>query len=1145
MRLRLVLIPALLLVALVAPGRAAACSHDDTSYYETFLDTSCLQLPLANATLDALGGLRLTTNGIPVPTAWDTNTDFDNGINFQATLFPPVGFGSLQRTGTGTAATLQLPPTLLPVIPDATQPVLRPTAASVLDNDNVDDPTLVKVGSTYYLWYTGTPEDGGRSAIFLATSSDGTTWTRANGGAPVLQGTAGAFDQNAVYGADVVYDPANPAAPFRMWYSGRAGVFGGIGYATSTNGISWSKYPSTAAPVPVVDHGPPGSTDSFAAGDPSVLLDGSTWKMWYTGDDSNKKRIDYATSSDAVTWAKGGKVVAPEDPGASANLQFGAFAPTVWKTASGFTMVLAGRKIVGGGVFQTKLLSTTSTDGISWSGPSVGLNTAGTSTKFDFSNINSPDLLQDPGSASPFKLYYSGNTIDSNGNFHTRIGLATSSNGNSFGRYSGSQYGGSDFDIGALGSAFDSRQASGLSVAAPAGAAPKLAGFYWGARGSDFMPRLGEATSTDGTTWTKVPVSVPEGGALFALGNPAAFDNGGERDPSVLYDSGTYDLYFTGIDASGTSSIGFASASQDATTKQPDNSTWSKNAGALLAKGPSAFDSAGVSHPSVLKDGTGSYFLYYAGFDGSLWSIGRATAASAGGPFTKDPGAVLIPGAAGAFDENGVKDPVVIKAGTGDYRMLYTGVDASGIERVGYATSTNGTSWTNRGVVMNPSLVPFADDEVGAEPTGMLVDGSTLHVWTSGLDRSGRTRGDHSTTAFPTPGSPQPGVPSGWATYQLGNPSTSIRDFRQIARTSSGSTIALAMSFLQPYSSSGNEFWSDYFPVTATSPTEALNLLLTVHGVRWRARLSTPASSPTLDKVELMTAPVSFSASGSAVTSAIGAATGRMVTAWSSLVVNSSLLQPAGSGTGSGTVTVLDAGTALPLASSALNVGGDTTINLSAIPAASHQTLEVQLSLASTGQATPKVNSLKVAYTTQPAPVMLTLGAAPLKIVFGQSATLSGTVTQGTALAGVSVGLSAQGAGDPGFTALPPATSDGSGAFGTTVKPAKNTTYEAAYGGAMSPTVSVGVAYRVTLKVTHKGGSLLFRGKVAPRRRGRVTIQIRTRKGWKTIGRAKLSKKSAFRILRTVKHGKHKFRALTTADSKHLAGKSRVVSAKS
>ena len=183
-----------LLGTLIAPGRAVACSHDDTAYFETFLDTSCMQLPLSSTTLDALGGLRLTTNGTAVTTPWDTDADFDGGVNFQATLFPPVGVRTLARSGTGTAATLTLPLTLLPLTPDVANPVLSPTPATVFDNDNVDDPALAKVGSTYYMWYSGTSEDGRRPAVFLATSSDGTTWARANGGNPVLQGTAGAFD---------------------------------------------------------------------------------------------------------------------------------------------------------------------------------------------------------------------------------------------------------------------------------------------------------------------------------------------------------------------------------------------------------------------------------------------------------------------------------------------------------------------------------------------------------------------------------------------------------------------------------------------------------------------------------------------------------------------------------------------------------------------------------------------------------------------------------------------------------------------------------------------------------------------------------------------------------------------------------------
>ena len=170
-------------------------------------------------------------------------------------------------------------------------------------------------------------------------------------------------------------------------------------------------------------------------------------------------------------------------------------------------MLLTGRKLVAGDVFQTKIMNSSSADGISWTGLSLALNPSGSNSNFDYSNLNSPEVLVDPGTAAPYKLYYSGNTVDANGNFHTRIGLATSNSGSSFNKVNGSQTGDAVFDVGALGTAFDARHASGLSVAAPAGATPKLVGFYWGTRGSDFKPRLGEATSSEGTTWTKVSVS--------------------------------------------------------------------------------------------------------------------------------------------------------------------------------------------------------------------------------------------------------------------------------------------------------------------------------------------------------------------------------------------------------------------------------------------------------------------------------------------------------------------------------------------------------------------------------------------------------------------------------------------------------------
>jgi predicted GH43/DUF377 family glycosyl hydrolase len=1131
MRRRLVVV-SVVLCALAAPGSAYACSRDDSNYYETFVDTTCLQQPLTNTTLDALGGLRLDTNGTAFTSTWDTDTDFNTGISYQSQLFPPVGVSTLQTSGAGAAAMLKLPSTALPLIPDAADPVLGPTVSTVGDGDNVDDPTVVKVGTTYYMWYTGYPEDGSAPAIFLATSADGVNWVRGNAGNPVLQGTAGAFDADGVYGADVVHDPTDVIAPYKMWYSGRQGVFGGIGYASSLDGLTWTQY-GGSTPLPVLDHGPPGSADSFSAADPSVLKDGSTWKMWYTGDDSNKKRIAYATSIDGMTWAKGGKVIAPEDPGVSANIQFGAFAPTVWKTATGFSMLLTGRKLVGGGVFQTKIMETTSTDGLLWAGPSPALNQAGSNSNFDYSNLNSPDVLSDPGTPSPYKLYYSGNTIDVNGNFHIRIGLATSSNGVSFNRVNGSQTGGSVFDVSAGGTAFDARQASGVSVAAPAGGNPKFVGFYWGARGSDFKPRLGEATSSDGSTWTKVPVSGANGGALFGLGNPASFDNSGERDPSVLYDSGTYDVYFTGLDSGGTASIGLASTPQVTATKQPDPNGWSAP-NQVLSTG---YDGSAVSHPSVIKDGS-NYVMYYTDLSATP-SIGQTTSTSADSGFGAGSAISLTPTL--PFDSAGAKDPVVVKVSAGaPYRMLFTGVDADGIERVGYATSSDGSNWTNQGVVLNPSMTPFAADEGGAEPTGMLVDGSTLHVWTSGVDRTGRTRGDHATTSFPTVSG---SIPSGWATYQLGSSSTTIEDFRQIARTSSG-PVSLWVSFLQPYSGGGNEFWSQYFPVTVSSPSEALNFLLTVHAMRWRAQLTTPASSPSLNTVQVTSAPVSFAPSGSASSNPIGAPTGRSVTAWGSLVVDTSLFSPGGSGTGSGTVQVLDATSNQQLSSTPLSTGGTTTVSLASVSAASHPTLRVAFGLQSSGQATPLVHSFTVSYTSQAA-ASLTLVASPLKVVFGSAVKLSGLLSQGgVAVSGQPVTLSAEPFGASVFTQLATLTTSSAGAYSTTSKPTKQTVYEATAAGVTTPpTVTVKVAQRLKLSVHRRGAKVYLKGSLGPKKRHRViVIQVRAGKHWRKLARVRTTRRSTFKLVRTLKPGHaYRFRAKTAGYPGLLSGISRTV----
>jgi predicted GH43/DUF377 family glycosyl hydrolase len=1149
-----------LLAVLVVPASAFACSRDDTAYFDGFIDSSCLLAPLNATTIDTFGGLRLTTNGTPETTSWDTDTELEDGVTYQGSPFGPVDVSTLAVLGAGNAGELQLPATPLPLTPDAAGSVLGPTASEQLDSDGVDDPTVARVGSGYVMWYSGTAEDGSGPAIFTATSPDGRQWARANGGDPVLTGTSGAFDEHGVSGPDVVYD-ASAAPPYRMYYAGRGAVFGAIGMATSSDGVTWTKHDDDATPAPtdaVLEHGEAGSADSFAAADPSVIRDGATWKLWYTGDDSSKKRIAYATSPDGVAWTKGGKVIAPEDPGANANYSFGAFAPSVFKLADdSYRMLLTGRKLVSGTTFQTKIMDATSQDGIEWTAPSPALNPSGTSTKFDFSNLNAPDVLADPADGGArFKLYYAGNTVDANGNFHTRIGYATSQSGGSFSKVTsgaGVHPDDSVLDIGTLSERFDARQASGLSVTLPASATPKYVGFYWGARGSDFKPRLGVATSPDGSAWSKVAGAQADG-SLLPLGNNAAFDNGGQRDPSVLYDAAAYELYFTALNASGVRSIGHASTPELLAGHQPDHGAWSAAARVLQADG-SGFDADGVAHPSVVKDGS-SYVAYYTGYGAGTTAIGRASSSSASltSP-TRGASPVLAAGAAGSFDAAGVKDPVVIRLGASDYRMIYTGLETAAdgrtIERLGYATSSDGTSWSKQGLVQNPSLAAYAADEVGVEATGLVDDsaGATLHVFTSGVDRTGRTRGGHATTALPTVAG---AIPSGWATYRLGGPDTTVRDFRAITRTSSGDGVTLWMSFLQPYSSAGSEFWSDPFPVTVDSATEALRFLLTVRGVRWQARLAGPDGYRALDRVDITHAPVSFTPAGGATTTNITPPSGQATTRWGDLTVESSLFSPTGGGSGGGTVTVRDAGSGAALASQTLNTSGTTTIPLAGIAAAAHPALRVGFALTSVGgAATPLVQSLKVLYNAAappppppPAPA-LTLTAAPTTIVFGQQATLSGQLTRaGAPLAGAAVALLAQPAGAAAFAPLASAVTGTAGTYASTVTPSATTSYRASFPGvATQPTAQVAVEHLVRLKVRRSGRRGRFSGSIGPVHADKpVVIEQLKRGAWAPLTTVTTTSTSTFALARKLKACKrYRFRATTAADAAHLAGVSATV----
>ncbi|MFC5288591.1 beta-xylosidase [Actinokineospora guangxiensis] len=68
------------------------------------------------------------------------------------------------------------------------------------DGMHTCDPSVIRVGDTYYLYYTGAAGDHAHgNAVGLAVSEDGKRWRRANGGAPIL-GAAGDVLRDNTYG---------------------------------------------------------------------------------------------------------------------------------------------------------------------------------------------------------------------------------------------------------------------------------------------------------------------------------------------------------------------------------------------------------------------------------------------------------------------------------------------------------------------------------------------------------------------------------------------------------------------------------------------------------------------------------------------------------------------------------------------------------------------------------------------------------------------------------------------------------------------------------------------------------------------------------------------------------------------------------
>src|SRR5262249_37987908 len=134
-------------------------------------------------------------------------------------------------------------------------PILKPGHGDAWDAGGIGEPTVIKVGSTFFMYYMRTVEQHG---IGLATSPDGINWMKYSANPILTVGKRDSWDDGAMQMGAVFYD----GTLFHMWFRARDAEWNfAIGYAWSVDGKSWTK--SSRNPLLAKPNPPLGRGDDF------------------------------------------------------------------------------------------------------------------------------------------------------------------------------------------------------------------------------------------------------------------------------------------------------------------------------------------------------------------------------------------------------------------------------------------------------------------------------------------------------------------------------------------------------------------------------------------------------------------------------------------------------------------------------------------------------------------------------------------------------------------------------------------------------------------------------------------------------------------------------------------------------------------
>ncbi len=218
---------------------------------------------------------------------------------------------------------------------------------------------------------------------------------------------------------------------------------------------------------------------------------------------------------------------------------------------------------------------------------------------------------------------------------------------------------------------------------------------------------------------------------VFPAGAPGAWDDYWTQfNSAVDVGNGTYFAYYHGMaDSSGARRIGLATST--------DGNSWTRYGSnpILSVSGGGAWDNYSVAYPNVWQEGN-QWYMLYAGGNSTNYQIGLATSSDGINWSKSGSNPVLTNGSAGTWDSVMMQPGTsMIKEGS-TYYLYYWGnniLPLSGNASIGYATSTNLTSWTKYG--SNPVLVggTINDWDYAALAPAVFNIGGTYYMWYEGV----------------------------------------------------------------------------------------------------------------------------------------------------------------------------------------------------------------------------------------------------------------------------------------------------------------------------------------------------------------------------------------------------------------------------